>query len=301
MTKKIKAWIGAIRPRTLPLSVAGVILASFISYSQQLFDVRIFILTILTTLLLQILSNLANDFGDYKHGTDNDKRVGPTRALQSGVLTTKNIKTGLYIVSALTLISGIILLFVAFGTTINYLFLIFLILGIFAIGTAIKYTVGKNPFGYNGFGDIMVFIFFGIVSVCGSYFLFTKNIDYTILLPAMSIGLLSTGVLNINNMRDIENDKSSNKMTIAVKMGISKSKIYHTVIITLSMFLFVLYLFIINKIDVIISLIIPATPLFYHLLTVVKNKKLSELDKELKKLALITLFVSIWIGVGIIL
>jgi len=301
MNGKIKAWIIAIRFQTLSLSVSGVVLSGFIVYSKQLFDINIFLLVLSTTLLLQILSNLANDYGDYKHGTDNNNRIGPTRALQSGVLSVNEMRVALYVIVLLTFASGILLLLNAFNFTFNYLFIVFLIIGVLAIGTAIKYTVGKKPFGYNGLGDIMVFIFFGIVSVVGTYFLFTKQIDKIILLPATSIGLLSAGVLNINNLRDIENDKISNKNTLAVKMGVKKNKLYHITILALSIALLISYLYILNKEIAILFLIIPIVLLVIHGVTIFRNKELSELNKELKKLSLITLLVSVLVGVGIIL
>ena len=207
----MKHWIQAARLRTLPLSVSGIIVGSFYAMSQSMFNWKIIIFALSTTLGLQILSNFANDYGDGIKGTDNEDRVGPKRAIQSGVITPEAMKRALVITSILTLISAIVLIYVAFKDHNLGFSLFYLGLGILAIASAIKYTVGNSAYGYRGFGDLFVFIFFGLVSTLGIYFMFAKEMDWLLLLPATAIGFLSVAVLNLNNMRDEESDRKSNK------------------------------------------------------------------------------------------
>jgi len=296
---KTKAWVHAARLRTLPLALSGIILASLIAFYQDKFHWDIFILAIITTLLLQILSNLANDYGDYSHGTDNENRVGPERAVQSGIISPKEMKRAIYLIGLLAFHSGMFLLTASLDQIFDYVFILFLITGLVGIGSAIKYTIGKKPFGYKGFGDIMVFIFFGIAAVSGTHFLHTLSVDLILLLPASAVGLLSAGVLNVNNMRDIVNDKESNKITLAVRLGRTNSKIYHTFLIVLSLGLLSIYLFIIGKPLAVASLIVPALPLIIHIVKIITTKEPKNLDPELKRLSLSTLFISIWVGISL--
>lgn len=298
-TVKLKAWIHAARLRTLPLAISGVLLASFIAQSQYLFKWDVFTLSLITTLLLQILSNLANDYGDFSHGTDNENRVGPERAVQSGIISPKEMKRAIYIIGLLAFHAGMFLLTASLDEVFNYVFILFLITGLVAIGAAIKYTIGKKPFGYKGFGDIMVFLFFGLASVFGIYFLHTLTIEWIILLPATAVGLLSAGVLNVNNMRDIENDKISNKITLAVKMGKVGSKIYHMLLIVISIILFSTYLLLLQETKLLYSLIIPVIPLIIHTYIILKNREPEKLDSQLKILSLSTLAISLWVGIGL--
>lgn len=299
--KKLKAWIHAARLRTLPLSVAGILLGSMIAFADHQFSWSVFILALITTLLLQILSNLANDYGDFTHGTDNENRVGPQRAVQSGVISPKEMKRAIYFTGFLAFATGVFLLFSALHEIFNYLFLVYLIAGVLAISAAIKYTVGNRNFGYKGFGDIMVFIFFGIVAVSGTHFLHTLKFDFWVLLPATSIGLLSTGVLNINNMRDVENDRIFGKITIPVRLGNTGSKWYHLLLLILSIVTMELFLTHRNNWILSISVIIPGIILTMHGITVARNKEPKLLDSELKKLSLSTLLIAIWCGIGLIL
>lgn len=298
---KTKAWIHAARLRTLALALAGIILGSLLAMADGHFSWLVFILAIVTTLLLQILSNLANDYGDHKHGTDNENRVGPERAVQSGIISAKEMKRAIIVIGAITFISGISLLAIAFNGSINILFLTFLIIGLLAIVAAIKYTVGKSNYGYKGFGDIMVFVFFGLTSVFGSYFLQAQQINLWILIPAIAIGLLSTGVLNMNNMRDIENDKASGKHTMVVKMGITKSKTYHSILIILPIISCLSYTFIKDEMLAFAMLIIPSSILVKHLQTVYNTINPRLFDPELKRLSLTTLLFSLLLGLGMIL
>ncbi|PKP09285.1 MAG: 1,4-dihydroxy-2-naphthoate octaprenyltransferase [Bacteroidetes bacterium HGW-Bacteroidetes-4] len=296
---KLNAWIHAARLRTLPLSVAGIIMGSSIALAEKQFNGVVFTLAMVTTLLLQILSNLANDYGDYSHGTDNVNRVGPQRAVQSGIIKPREMKVAVIFVSLLTLLTGTFLIAVAFNGMLSLRFFVFLILGLASIAAAIKYTVGKKNFGYLGFGDLMVFIFFGLVSVLGSYFLHTLKFNVWVLLPATTIGLLSSGVLNINNMRDMDNDRLFNKKTIPVRLGAEKSKIYHLVLLFISALLIeVFLLFRGNNLSALTSFV-PFLFIFIHGMAVARNTDPGRLDPELKKLSLSTLFLALWCGISL--
>ncbi len=294
----INKWLSAARLRTLPLSLSGIILASFLAASDGFFNWKIFIFAMLTTVGFQVISNFANDYGDGVKGTDNDDRVGPERALQSGDITPKQMKNAIKITSFFTLIVAIILIYLSFGKE-NFLYsLLFFVLGLLSIIAAIKYTVGKNAYGYYGLGDIFVFLFFGLLSVCGTYFLYTKTLDYTNFLPAFSVGLLSIGVLNLNNMRDYNSDKKSNKKTLVVKNGLKFSKYYHYFLL-FAAFLFSVIFVVIHFTSYKQFLFIFAfIPIFLHFKTVYQNKDPVTLDPELKKLALSTFLYSILFGLG---
>lgn len=297
---KINAWINAARLRTLPLAFAGIFLGSFIAYAEGGFNWDIFFFALITTLLLQVLSNFANDYGDYTHGTDNNERVGPMRTVQSGKISPKQMKTAIYITGLASFSSGIYLLKIAFKDDFSLRFFIFLILGIAAIAAAIKYTVGKSNYGYKGFGDVIVFLFFGLVSVIGTYFLFTNQFSWAVLLPASSIGFLSSGVLNLNNMRDVENDAKSGKITLVVKMGFEKSKFYHTALIAAGITCAYLFALVSKSWSAAALILIPDAFLAYHWYKVFKTENPQLLDPELKNLALLTLFLSFILGIGLI-
>lgn len=228
METKKKAWIGALRLRTLPLAAGGIILGSFLPpvFPDQ-HSWLLFILALLTAFGLQIISNLANDYGDFVKGTDNDNRVGPQRALQSGLISQSEMKKALIGAVVITFLLGNLLLILAFDTSEYLKALGMLALGVFGIWAAIRYTVGEKPYGYAGWGDVFVVLFFGLVSVWGVSFLHVKSLQMMIILPALSYGFLSAGVLNINNMRDIENDRASNKRTLVVKLGPQGARLYH--------------------------------------------------------------------------
>ncbi len=298
----MKHWIQAARLRTLPLSVSGIIVGSMYALAYptnkiltptEVFNWRIFGFAILTTLGLQILSNFANDYGDGIKGTDNADRVGPKRALQSGVITPDAMKRAIILTSILTLISAMVLIYFAFSDTNIGYSLFFLILGILAIASAIRYTVGNTAYGYRGFGDVFVFVFFGLVSTLGVNFLYSKQLDFDLFLPATAIGLLSVGVLNLNNMRDEASDRNSNKNTIVVKIGAAKAKKYHYFLIVSAMVLVLIFAILSNyRLDQYLFLL-AYIPLTKHLITVYKNQDTRALDPELKKLALSTFALSI--------
>ena len=305
----MKHWIQAARLRTLPLSVSGIIVGSMYALAHpteniltptEVFNWKIFGFAILTTLGLQVLSNFANDYGDGIKGTDNIDRVGPKRAIQSGVISPQSMKQAIIITAGLTLISSIVLIFYAFRYTNLGLSLFYLVLGILAIASAIRYTVGNTAYGYRGFGDLFVFIFFGLVSTLGVNFLYSKQLDFDLFLPASAIGLLSIAVLNLNNMRDEESDRKVKKNTIVVKIGGARAKKYHYFLIITAMLLIIAfaiaddfhfdqYLFLVAYI-----------PLVKHLITVSKNKEPKALDPELKKVALSTFALSVLLALCMI-
>lgn len=286
----IKLWIQAARLRTLPLSVSGIIVGSAYAYYQGFSDWRIVVLALLTTLGLQVLSNYANDYGDGVKGTDAN-RIGEKRLVAAGVITAEQMKKAVIITAILTFIIALLLIYVAFGKENFTLSLIFILLGIGSIGAAIKYTVGKSAYGYSGFGDVFVFIFFGLVSVIGSNFLFTHFIDWKLFLPATAIGLLSVAVLNLNNMRDIENDKIAGKNTLVVKMGLKNAKIYHHFLIVLPFVLLFVFSIGINT-RIFLSFFVF---IFFlkHLEKVRKSTQYEDFDPELKKVALGTFVLSL--------
>ena len=293
MFKKISPWIKAARLRTIPLSVSGILIGSFATYPKDLFNIFIFLLAICTTISYQVLSNFANDFGDGIRGTDKN-RIGPERILQSGLISQMQMKLGIKIAAFISFVFTVTLIIVSFKNEFLNI-LTFLFLGILAIFSAIKYTMGKNAYGYFGFGDFFVFIFFGIVSVLGSNYLFNSELSLDLLLPSLTIGCLSVGVLNLNNMRDLENDKKSKKNTIAVKLGPDKARIYHYFLICISMINVLIFHFktetssYFHHFFVIAIIII----LIYHIFQVYAVSELKGFDKLLKPLVLTTFFYSI--------
>lgn len=296
----MKHWIEAARVRTLPLSVSGIIVGSFYAMSQGMFNWNIVIFALLTTLGLQILSNFANDYGDGVKGTDNEDRVGPKRAIQSGIITPQEMKKAIGLTSFITLTFAILLIYFAFKESYLLYSLFFLVLGIVAIASAIRYTVGKSAYGYRGYGDLFVFIFFGMVSTFGVYFMFSKSIDWLLLLPATAIGFLSVGVLNLNNMRDEESDSKAGKNTIVVKMGAENAKKYHFFLVISAMVLVLLFAFLNGfNFDQYIF-VVAYFPLISHLITVYQNKNPKLLDPELKKLAISTFLLSVLLALCLI-
>ena len=286
----MKHWIQAARLRTLPLSVSGIIVGSAYAHYQGFSDWRIVVLALLTTLGLQVLSNYANDYGDGVKGTDAN-RIGEKRLVAAGVITAEQMKKAVIITAILTFIIALLLIYIAFGKENFALSLIFILLGIGSIGAAIKYTVGKSAYGYSGFGDVFVFIFFGLVSVVGSNFLFTHFIDWKLFLPATAIGLLSVAVLNLNNMRDIENDKIAGKNTLVVKMGLKWAKKYHEIILVTGMLSFMVFLMLIKS--SLLPVLLVNIPIIMNMNKVNKSEKYQDFDPELKKVALSTFALSI--------
>lgn len=305
----MKHWVEAARLRTLPLSVSGIIVGSMYALAYpttnvltptEVFNWQLFGFAILTTLGLQVLSNFANDYGDGIKGTDNEDRIGPKRAIQSGVISPQAMKRAIIITSVLTFISAVLLIYFAFGENNIGYSILFLVLGLLAIASAIRYTVGNTAYGYRGYGDLFVFVFFGLVSTLGVNFLYSKELDYKLFLPAIAIGFLSVGVLNLNNMRDEESDKKSGKNTIVVKIGGAKAKKYHYFLVISAMILVLVFAILNNfQFDQYIF-VVAYFPLISHLMTVYKNKDPKKLDPELKKLAISTFLLSVLLSLCLI-
>jgi 1,4-dihydroxy-2-naphthoate octaprenyltransferase len=293
---QINIWISAFRLRTLPLALSSIAMGGFLAAAEDKFNGLIFFLCCLTTIFLQVLSNLANDYGDSVNGADHDGRKGPARAVQSGAISASAMKNAVIIFVILSLISGISLLLVSLG--FNYqLFFIFLVLGVLSIIAAITYTVGKRPYGYAGLGDISVLIFFGLVGVMGSNYLFTQTFSTQLILPALTCGLFSVGVLNINNVRDIESDKKAGKNSIPVRIGKSNAAIYHWFLLIGGVAASLVYS-ILNYHSVFQFLFIITLPLFVKIGVAVSNKPSNELDGYLKQMALSTLLFVVLFGIG---
>lgn len=304
----VKSFIKAARLRTLPLSVSGIIVGSYLgteylnSISESgsriiVWSTPILWLAILTTIGFQVLSNFANDYGDGIRGSDKN-RTGEARMVASGAISPKQMKLAMIVTSMITLIIALVLIYVAFDKDNFGYSILFFVLGIASIIAAIKYTVGKSAYGYSGFGDVFVFVFFGLVSVIGSYFMYTKFINFGIFLPAISVGLLSTAVLNLNNLRDREEDIKNNKNTLVVKLGTEKAKKYHYFLIIAALVSAIIYVFLDFTSVYQLVFLVAFIPLLKNIKTVAQNKVPAELDIELKKVALSTFLFAILLGIG---
>jgi 1,4-dihydroxy-2-naphthoate polyprenyltransferase len=294
-----KAWLSAFRLRTLPLSLSCIGMAGFLAAYANKFDGGIFALCCITTIFLQVLSNLANDYGDSVNGADHAGRQGPKRAVQSGAISLVSMRNAVIVFVLLSLASGLLLLWISFGTNWKG-FTTFFGLGLLSILAAIGYTVGKRPYGYIGLGDVSVLLFFGLVGVMGSYFLFTHSVSWKELLPAMSCGLFSIAVLNINNIRDIESDREAGKFSIPVRIGKEKAALYHWVLLLTGLASALLYT-IINYHSPWQLLFLLSAPLFIKNGISISKKPSHELDPYLKQMALSTLLFVILFGVGFLL
>ncbi len=293
----VKSWIQAARLRTLPLALASIGMGAFLAASINLFNLSVFVLSALTTIFLQILSNFANDYGDSFHGVDGAHREGPVRTVQSGAISAKAMKTGMVVTSVLSLIFGVWLLIEAFASNPKELFL-FLGIGILAILAAITYTSGTKPYGYAGLGDLSVFLFFGIVGVLGSFYLHSHIISWQYLLPASTCGLFSTAVLNVNNIRDIKTDALSGKKSVAVRLGREKAVIYHWALLILGIICSIIYIYFNFKSYYQWLFLLCLPLLFANGLAVQQKQSAKELDPYLKQMALSTLLYVLTFGVG---
>jgi 1,4-dihydroxy-2-naphthoate octaprenyltransferase len=198
------------------------------------------VLIVLTTVCLQILSNLSNELGDVLHGTDTEDRQGPQYGLNSGVLSIGEMKVLIGIFVVLCIISGTAMTLLSFGTLWDITPILVLLMGAAAIMGAMKYTLGRNPYGYRGLGDVYVFLFFGLVAVLGSYFVASHTLFWRLLLPGAAVGCFSVGVLNVNNIRDMKTD-AANRVTVAIRLGERKAKIYQTILIVLGWLFMLVY------------------------------------------------------------
>ncbi len=290
-----------MRLRTLPLSVSGIILGTCFAYYNGHFSWWVLVLAILTTMSLQVLSNLANDYGDGVRGTDNEERVGPERAIQSGEITPEEMLDAIKFNIIIVIILTLSLIWAAFGPT-NFLFLLlFIFLGGLSVYAALNYTMGDSPYGYRSLGDVFVFVFFGLMSTIGSYLLYMHTIDHVVILPAIALGLLSVGVLNLNNMRDINSDANAGKITMAVKLGLDRAKKYHYFLIVGAMVITVIFsvLYYVEPYNFIYLLAF--IPLIIHVKKIKVAKLPNDFDSQLKVLALSTFLFALLLGVGYIL
>tara|TARA_B110000503_G_scaffold23205_1_gene36152 strand:- start:4151 stop:5080 length:930 start_codon:yes stop_codon:yes gene_type:complete len=304
----VKSYIKAARLRTLPLSVSGIIVGSYLgneflnqlpeaSLRTSVWETLIFWLAILTTIGFQVLSNFANDYGDGIKGSDKN-RTGEARMVSSGAISPKQMKIAMVITTVFTLVFALLLISVSFGSDHFGFSFLFFGLGIAAIVAAIKYTVGNSAYGYSGFGDVFVFVFFGLLSVVGCYFLYTKQLHALIFLPAFSVGLLSTAVLNLNNLRDREEDKKNNKNTMVVKLGVEKAKVYHYFLVVTALVTALIYVFLDYSSSYQLIFLVAFIPLVRNMITVSKNEVPAALDGELKKVALSTFLFALLFGIG---
>ena len=294
---KLKSWVSAMRLRTLPLTIAAIGLAGFLANADNAFAPSIFLLSLSTAILLQILSNLANDYGDSLHGADNVDREGPSREVQSGNISLTQMKRAIVICAALSLVSGILLLYMA-SLSLNVL-LLFLVLGVASIIAAVLYTNGKLPYGYMGLGDVSVFIFFGLIGVVGAYYLQVNSLHWSIFLPASAFGLLAVAVLNINNIRDIKSDTIAGKRSIPVRIGREKAVLYHYFLLFMPVVMCIVYVMM-NYQHYSQLLFVLATPLLVkNAITVGKNREAKQLDAALKQMAISTLVFILIFGLFI--
>jgi 1,4-dihydroxy-2-naphthoate octaprenyltransferase len=296
----MKNWIEAFRLRTLPLALSNTIIGTCLAASDDKFRWVVFGLAALTTVLLQIMSNMANDYGDFVNGKDTAERIGPKRMVQSGEITPKTMLRGIIVIGILCAVSGVSLILIGTTGMDRSNLLIFGVLGLAAIAAAIKYTVGKNPYGYRGLGDIFVFVFFGLVGVIGTYFLHTQAFRIDLLLPASAIGFLSVGVLNMNNMRDYEQDKKAGKRTIVVAMGEKNAAYYHLFLVAGAVVLTIIYT-LLNYHSLWQGLFMLSFPLlFLNLKKVFTYKSALELYPELPRLSMASLVFALTFGIGLI-
>jgi 1,4-dihydroxy-2-naphthoate octaprenyltransferase len=240
--------------------------------------------------LFQIISNFANDLGDAVKGVDDETRIGPERAIQSGMITKAQMKNAIIILSVLALIVVLQLLF-RIDLSRNEL-LIFSALGMMSIWAAIAYTIGKKPYGYRALGDLMVFLFFGLLAVVGTYYLYARSVVLEVVLIASAIGALAVAVLNLNNMRDREDDTLKNKKTMAVILGAEKAKKYHTAVLLISVLLFAAGISLSGYYWYFLGLV-PLLRLVGHLKRVWQTENAREFDPELKVIALSSFMTSL--------
>ncbi len=289
MKNSIQAWVRAFRPRTLPLSLSTLMLGAGLAAVAQAFSVWIFVFSVLTAVFLQGLSDLANDYGDANNKLDGEDRVGPTRTVSSGQISPKHMRTGMALVITLCISSAFLLFYFSFGTDLlKWLCFSFLLAS--AIWAAMFYTLGKKPYGYRARGDYYVFVYFGIISVLGSYYLYVGNFQNAPILPAIAAGLFSTSVLNINNIRDMVGDKKHGKITIALRLGPEKSRIYHACLTAFAILAWIIYLFINFEAWAMLLIILTAPMIFcsYTVFNTYNDAKI--MDQQLRNTALGTSF-----------
>ena len=299
--EKLKMWWETARPKTLPLALASIFTGSALGYwaNPQGFNGLVMALCLLTTILLQVLSNFANDYGDHQKGSDTEERIGPLRGIQKGAISEKELKWGLILMVVASFLSGSFLIGIAYEN-LSDLFA-FAGLGILAIVAAITYTVGAKPYGYMGLGDISVLVFFGLLGVGGTYYLQTHGIDSLIILPAIGSGLLASAVLNINNLRDIEQDAKAGKNTLAVRLGAYKGRVYHCILLSVAALCYLAFA-VATAISWTNYLFILAMPLLAkHAIFVYRSQQPSELRPMLAQMSMISLLINILFSLGLLI
>lgn len=298
LTDKKKAWLHALRLRTLPLALSSIFLGSFVAYFYGEMRWEVLALASLTTIFLQVLSNLANDYGDTVHGADSKERQGPIRAVQSGMISLAEMKRAMIVCGALSFITGLALLFVSLQSW--ELIALFIGFGVAAIIAAITYTSGDNPYGYIGLGDISVFLFFGLLGVAGTFFLHTLALQHYVWIPAISLGLFSTAVLNINNIRDISSDTTAGKRSIPVRIGRKKAILYNWCLIIGGNLIILVFAWYHQAWTALLAWI--TLPLMIKVgMGVQKEEQADKIDPYLKKMAISTLVWVICFGLGLLL
>lgn len=299
--EKLKIWWETARPKTLPLALASIFTGSALGYwaNPQGFNGFVMALCLLTTILLQVLSNFANDYGDHQKGSDTEERIGPLRGIQKGAISAKELKWGLILMVVASFFSGSFLIGIAYENLSDLL--AFAGLGILAIVAAITYTVGAKPYGYMGLGDISVLVFFGLLGVGGTYYLQTHSIDSHIILPAIGSGLLASAVLNINNLRDIEQDAKAGKNTLAVRLGAYKGRVYHCILLSVAALCYLAFAAV-TAISWTNYLFVLAMPLLAkHAIFVYRSQQPSELRPMLVQMSMISLLINILFSLGLLI
>ncbi|HHE9992523.1 1,4-dihydroxy-2-naphthoate octaprenyltransferase [Haemophilus influenzae] len=299
--EKLKMWWETARPKTLPLALASIFTGSALGYwaNPQGFNGLVMALCLLTTILLQVLSNFANDYGDHQKGSDTEERIGPLRGIQKGAISAKELKWGLILMVMASFLSGSFLIGIAYEN-LSDLFA-FAGLGILAIVAAITYTVGVKPYGYMGLGDISVLVFFGLLGVGGTYYLQIHSIDSHIILPAIGSGLLASAVLNINNLRDIEQDAKASKNTLAVRLGAYKGRVYHCILLSVAALCYLAFA-VATAISWTNYLFVLAMPLLAkHAIFVYRSQQPSELRPMLAQMSMISLLINILFSLGLLI
>jgi 1,4-dihydroxy-2-naphthoate octaprenyltransferase len=299
--ENVAVWVDAMRPRTLPLAIASIVMGSALAASRPPYSWIITFLAILTAVLLQILSNLANDYGDWQHGADSSQREGPQRAVQSGAISSQKMLLAVLITALLSMSSGLALLWIAFAGREGPYFLIFILLGAAAVLAALGYTAGIRPYGYAGLGDLAVLVFFGWVAVMGTYFLQTNRLDWDIMLPASSCGLLAVAVLNINNIRDRRSDGLAGKKTIPVRLGLQPARVYHWILLIGAVLLATVYVlqFYFSPWQFLYIFTIPL--LILNGIRVWRTSSPQSLNPLLKQLSITTLLFVLFFSIGQVL
>ena len=299
--EKLKMWWETARPKTLPLALASIFTGSALGYwaNPQGFNGLVMALCLLTTILLQVLSNFANDYGDHQKGSDTEERIGPLRGIQKGEISAKELKWGLILMVVASFLSGSFLIGIAYENLSDLL--AFAGLGILAIVAAITYTVGAKPYGYMGLGDLSVLVFFGLLGVGGTYYLQTHSIDSHIILPAIGSGLLASAVLNINNLRDIEQDAKAGKNTLAVRLGAYKGRVYHCILLSVAALCYLAFA-VATAISWTNYLFVLAMPLLAkHAIFVYRSQQPSELRPMLAQMSMISLLINILFSLGLLI